>query len=99
MLRCVTLVRTDISGESSASIIRVTRFGELGRTLGELATDAPYEEIMCIGSFHLEDEGDSDFGTSILTRATRRHIPEDGILHSHRRENLKPYIALTGWAL
>jgi hypothetical protein len=26
---------------------------------------------------------------SILTRATRHHIPEDGILHSHRRENLK----------
>jgi hypothetical protein len=23
-------------------------------------------------------------------------IPEDGILHSHRRENLKSYIALTG---
>jgi hypothetical protein len=31
--------------------------------------------------------------------ATRRHIPEDGILHSHRRENLKSYIALTGLAL
>jgi hypothetical protein len=29
--------------------------------------------------------------TSIPTRATRRHIPEDGILHSHRRENLKSY--------
>jgi hypothetical protein len=28
----------------------------------------------------------------ILTRATRRNILEDGILHSHRRENLKPYI-------
>jgi hypothetical protein len=27
------------------------------------------------------------------------NIPEDGILHSHRRENLKSYIALTGWAL
>jgi hypothetical protein len=26
------------------------------------------------------------------------HIPEDGILHSHRSENLKSYIALTGWA-
>jgi hypothetical protein len=27
------------------------------------------------------------------------YIPEDGVLHSHRRENLKPYIALTGWAV
>jgi hypothetical protein len=26
---------------------------------------------------------------SVGTRSTRRHIPEDGILHSHRRENLK----------
>jgi hypothetical protein len=26
-------------------------------------------------------------------------IPEDGIIHSHRRENLKSYIASTGWAL
>jgi hypothetical protein len=26
------------------------------------------------------------------------HIPED-ILHSHCRENLKSYIALTGWTL
>jgi hypothetical protein len=38
-------------------------------------------------------------GTSVLARATRRNIPEDGILHSHRPENLKSYIALTGWAL
>jgi hypothetical protein len=27
--------------------------------------------------------------TSVPTRATRRNIPEDGIFHSHRRENLK----------
>jgi hypothetical protein len=27
------------------------------------------------------------------------YIPEDGILHSDRRENLKSYIALTGGAL
>jgi hypothetical protein len=27
------------------------------------------------------------------------YIPEDDILHSHSCENLKSYIALTGWAL
>jgi hypothetical protein len=37
--------------------------------------------------------------TSVLTKAKWRNIPEDGILHSHRRENFKSYIALTGWAL
>jgi hypothetical protein len=33
--------------------------------------------------------------TSVLTRATQRNIPEDTILHSYRRENLKSYINLT----
>jgi hypothetical protein len=33
--------------------------------------------------------------TSVFTRATRRNIPEDTILHSHRRENLKSYKAST----
>jgi hypothetical protein len=30
--------------------------------------------------------------TSVATRVTRRNIPEDGILHCHRRENLKSYV-------
>jgi hypothetical protein len=37
--------------------------------------------------------------TSVLTRATRRNIPEDGIRHSQCRDNLKSYIALAGWTL
>jgi hypothetical protein len=32
-----------------------------------------------------------ELGPSVLTRATQRNIPEDTILHSHRRENLKSY--------
>jgi hypothetical protein len=37
--------------------------------------------------------------TSVVTTAKRRHIPQDNILHSHRSENLKSYIAFTGWTL
>jgi hypothetical protein len=34
--------------------------------------------------------------TAVLTKAAQRNTLEDAILHSHRRENLKSYIALTG---
>jgi hypothetical protein len=37
--------------------------------------------------------------TSVLTSATRRNVPEDGIHFSHCRGNLKPYIALTACTL
>jgi hypothetical protein len=37
--------------------------------------------------------------TSVLARATLYNIPEDGIFHSHRPENLETYRALTGWVL
>jgi hypothetical protein len=37
--------------------------------------------------------------TSVLTRVTRCNIPVDDVRHSHCCENLKSYIALTGWTL
>jgi hypothetical protein len=37
-------------------------------------------------------EAMSSSETSVHTRTTQRHISESGILHSHRRENLKSYI-------
>jgi hypothetical protein len=37
------------------------------------------------------------FETLVHIKSTRRHIPEDGILHSHRRENLKSYNILNNF--
>jgi hypothetical protein len=37
--------------------------------------------------------------TTVLTRATRRNITEDTILHSHRRENLKSYTYTKSWTV
>jgi hypothetical protein len=45
--------------------------------------------------YRLEDASES----FSVTYELGFYIPEDGILHSHRRENHKSYIALTGWTL
>jgi hypothetical protein len=52
-------------------------------------TDVSEERIASIISLMVEVIISSE--TSVLTRPTRRNIPEDGIFHSHRRENFKPY--------
>jgi hypothetical protein len=91
MLRCVALVRTVVSDELSASFIRVTSIGELGRLL-VTASVVPISPIPVI----LIKEALSSSETSLLTRTTLRDIPEDTFLHSHRLENLKFYILIKG---
>jgi hypothetical protein len=68
----VALVRTYVSEEPGASFIRVTRIGELGTTQAATSNRRTLRRNTKYGFSE----------TSVLTRATRRIIPEDGILES-----------------
>jgi hypothetical protein len=84
-------------GELSESINKSQSPIVLFRSLHRLLVKANVPNSLIVVTLMMEALSSSE--TFVRTRATLRHIAEDGILHSHRRVNLKSYIALTGWCL
>jgi hypothetical protein len=103
MLRRVAVVRIEIPEERIASIIRVARIGELRTMLAAtidrstlrrntlllllVTANVPSSPILVTLMTQMVRFSE----TFCLTRATRRNIPEDGILHSHRRKNVNSF--------
>jgi hypothetical protein len=80
MLCRVALVRTDVSEEILVFLRSV-------RQLLVTANVVPSSTILL--TLMMDAQRSSE--TSAVGRATRRHIPEDVILLSHRRKNLRSY--------
>jgi hypothetical protein len=76
MLRRVVLIRTDVSDETSASIMRVTRIGELG-TLPVTINRHTLRRNTSLVTLIMEAL--CSFETSVPTRATPRNSPENGM--------------------
>jgi hypothetical protein len=72
----------------SAVLWDVAPCGRLRRLLvtANVAPDSPIVVTVIIEVLLFSD-------MSVLSRATQRNIPEDGILHCHSLENCKSYIA------
>jgi hypothetical protein len=102
MLRLLALVRTDVSEEPNSSLIRVTRIGELVRTLAVTIVRRLLVTASVVPSSHIL----VTVMKEALSSSESRYLQEPRGVTSQKttffsdpRENLKSYVALTGRAL
>jgi hypothetical protein len=96
----VALVRTDVSQEYIASIIKVTKISHLGTTLAVTSNRSTLRPLLVTANgvprslilVALKMDVIRSSETSVLTTATRRHISEEDILRSQNHENIKSQI-------
>jgi hypothetical protein len=87
------LLRSDVSEESTPSIVKDIRIGEI--RLLVVTNFVPTLPILVTPVI----EAIRSFETQVPTTLTWRNIPQEGILHTHHLKTLKSYLALTGWSL
>jgi N12 class adenine-specific DNA methylase len=112
MIHLVAFVRTEVSKERIASIIRVRRIGKLAKTLVITSNRNTQLQLLVTANVFptspilvtLMIQVTRSCETSVCAIAARRYISKDGIL-SHHREKLKSheytetisFISLTGY--
>jgi hypothetical protein len=84
MLRCVALVRSDVSEERITSFIRVTTVGVLRLLVNDNIPSSTTVFTLMMEAINFSE-------TSALKRVTLRNVPEYGILDGHCGENFISY--------
>jgi hypothetical protein len=94
--------KNDVSEERIASIFRVINIDEMGTMLAVTSNRSTLRRLLVKANVvptspiavTLIMKALRSSETSVLTRATCLNIPQDVVLHSYRRVNLKSYIVI-----